>query len=302
MRTALKWIGFLFAALVGIVVAAYLVVFFISEARLNRVYEIEVQPVSIPDSVPSVEEVGFPLVAIGACTSCHGDDMAGQIMQDDPLSARFVATNLTSGEGGIGSEYTDLDWVRALRHGVDNEGQALLIIPAQEFGHMSGRDLGILISYLKNLPPVDKLLPESTFGPLGRVMLMTDGLPPETIPAELIDHDGEFIAESPPIGTVEYGAYIGAFCTVCHGPDLAGSPNPLEDFTKSPMNLTPGGLLGTWSEEDFFNTVRTGIAPDGYELDPEEMPWESIGKATDEQIRSLWMYLQTLPPVETQHR
>ena len=302
MRTALKWIGILLAGLVGMLLIAYLIIYFVSEARLKRVYEIEVAPIPIPESVGSVEQVGFPLVAVSACKSCHGEDLGGQIMQDDPLSARFVAPNLTSGKGGRIADFTDEDWVRAVRYGVDPDGEALLIIPSIELGHFSDRDLGVLIAYLKSLPPVDKELPESKFGPLGRVLLVAGMLPPETIPAEIIDPDISFVAESPREGTIEYGAYLGNFCTVCHGPDLVGSPNPLEEFTRSPMNLTPGGTLGTWSEEDFINTLRTGVAPDGYELDPEEMPWETIGKATDEQLRSVWLYLQTIPAIETEHR
>lgn len=302
MRTALKWISILLAGLVGVLLIAYLVIYFMSEARLKRVYQIEVAPIPIPESVGSVEEVGFPLVAVSACGSCHGEDLGGQIMQDDPLSARFVAPNLTSGAGGLTADFTDKDWVRAVRYGVDPDGEPLLIIPSIEFGHFSDRDLGVLIAYLKNLPPVDNELPESEFGPLGRVMLVAGMLPPETIPAEVIDPGISFVAESPPEGTVEYGAYLGNFCTVCHGPDLAGSPNPVGDFTLSPMNLTPGGILATWSEEDFFNTLRTGVAPDDYELDPNEMPWETIGKTTDTQLRSVWLYLQTVPAVETEHR
>lgn len=29
------------------------------------------------------------------------------------------------------------------------------------------------------------------------------------------------------------------------------------------------------------------------------MPWESFAKFDDEELIGLWMYLQTLPPVET---
>lgn len=302
MRTALKWIGILLAGLIGLLLIAYVVVYFMSEARLTRVYDVEVAPIDVPDTFGTIEEVGFPLVVASACQECHGEDLGGQVMEDDPLSARFVATNLTSGKGGLGEDYTDEDWMRAIRYGLDEDGTPLLIIPSVEMGHFSDADLGMLIGYLKSLPPVDNELPESSFGPLGRVLLLLGMLPPETIPAELIDPETEFLKDSPPVGTAEFGEYLATFCTVCHGQDFAGSPNPLEDFTRSPMNLTPGGVVGTWTEEEFFSTLRTGVAPDGYELDPEEMPWETIGKATDQQLRSVWLFLQSLPAVETVHR
>jgi hypothetical protein len=68
------------------------------------------------------------------------------------------------------------------------------------------------------------------------------------------------------------------------------------------MNLTPGGQLAEWSEEDFFQTVRTGIAPDGEVLEEEEMPWPIFAKFSDSELRAIWLYLQSLPAIETEHR
>lgn len=59
-------------------------------------------------------------------------------------------------------------------------------------------------------------------------------------------------------------------------------------------NLTPGGELAAWSEEDFFKTMRTGITPSGHQLDV-EMPWMYYGRMTDEELRAMWLYLQSLP-------
>ena len=303
MRTALKWMGIAFAGLVGILLIAYVAVYFISEQRITRAYEIEVEPVPIPENVPPIDEVGFPLIVIAGCQECHGEDLGGQVLVDDPLSMRLVAPNITAGEGGVVRDYSVTDWVRSLWHGVDPDGDAILMSPSDVFTHLSGTDLGLLIAYMEKVPPVDRELTESTLGPLGRVMLLLDLLPPYLITAETIDHEAERLSDSPPIGTVEYGEYLASFCTFCHQENFAGTDGPVDDrFSRSPMNLTPGGLLATWSEEDFANTLRTGIAPDGYELDPEEMPWETIGKVTDEQLHSVWLYLQTIPAVETQHR
>jgi cytochrome c1 len=170
-------------------------------------------------------------------------------------------------------------------------------------GKFCDSDLAMIFAYVNSLPPVDNVLPKSELGPLGRAMLVAGLLPPEMIPAEMIDHSAPSCFESPADGTLEFGEYLASFCSACHGQDFSGSPNPLgEEFTQSPMNLTPGGVMGDWSEAEFINTLRTGIAPDDYKLDPEEMPWQTIAKATDSQLKALWRYLQILPPVETEHR
>jgi hypothetical protein len=59
-------------------------------------------------------------------------------------------------------------------------------------------------------------------------------------------------------------------------------------------NLTPGGDPGGWSEADFIAAMRTGITPSGQALIP-EMPWQLYGKMTDEELRAVWLYLQSLP-------
>jgi hypothetical protein len=43
--------------------------------------------------------------------------------------------------------------------------------------------------------------------------------------------------------------------------------------------------------------VLEGIRPDGTQLDPKEMPWESISRHTYEELKALWAYLQTVEPV-----
>lgn len=53
-------------------------------------------------------------------------------MIDAPF-AQIYSANLTPGKGGAGSEFSDADFIRALRQGVDNQGRALVVMPAQVF-------------------------------------------------------------------------------------------------------------------------------------------------------------------------
>lgn len=65
-------------------------------------------------------------------------------------------------------------------------------------------------------------------------------------------------------------------------------------------NLTPDIETGTggWSEENFIGTMRTGKhLGSGRPILP-PMPWFSMAKLTDEDLRSLFAYLRSLPPVK----
>lgn len=64
-------------------------------------------------------------------------------------------------------------------------------------------------------------------------------------------------------------------------------------------NLTPDPEtgLGKWTEEMFIATMRTGRHQGkGRPLLP-PMPFENLGALNDEDIRSVFAYLQSLPPV-----
>lgn len=66
------------------------------------------------------------------------------------------------------------------------------------------------------------------------------------------------------------------------------------------MNLTPDPEtgLGKWTEKQFIDTMRTGrhLGIGRPILPP--MPYQIIGSATDEEIKALFAYLQSLPPVK----
>jgi hypothetical protein len=69
-------------------------------------------------------------------------------------------------------------------------------------------------------------------------------------------------------------------------------------------NLTPDKStgIGEWSEETFLQMARTGKhqgQPNGRAVLP-PMPWESLKGLTDEDLKAVWAYLKSLPPVKNQ--
>lgn len=293
-RKVLKWIGVGLGLIVGVLVAGLAFVYLWTEARVTRVYTTPSETVLIP-AHPSSTQRDWPLVIMSLCEECHGPNLAGMVLLDDD-TGRLVSTNLTAGRGGIGATYTDAAWVRALRHGLDTTSRPLLGMPSELWYQLNDDDLGEIIAYVKGVPPVDNELPPTELRLMGRIMIVTGLLPPEVIAAELIDHDGPRPPAVPPGVTAEYGRYMAnIMCANCHGTDLAGGPLEGEG-----RNLTPAGNLNGWTATDFINAVRTGNTPDGDVLDRMLMPWPYFRQMTDDELRAIWLYLRSLPPVEVE--
>lgn len=120
---------------------------------------------------------------------------------------------------------------------------------------------------------------------MGRVMLALDMVPP--VAADRIDHTALPPAAVELGVTIEYGEYIAqTTCIECHGANLNGIPfGPPGDQVPSP-NLTPGGKLAFWSEDEFLAILRTGVTPGGHELN-KSMPWQYFGQMTDDELKAL---------------
>lgn len=267
-------------------------IYFTVEGKLNQVYEIQLETLEVPTDPQSIERGEHLVKILAGCVDCHGEDLGGMIFFDDPLSGRISSKNLTSGKGGIGSTYSDADWARAIRHGVGSDGKPLVEIPSNIYYNIGDDDLGAMIAYLKSLPPVDNELPEDSVGPLTRIFIL---LEPSLLPASVIDHHAPRPATPAQGVSVEYGSYLAVACTVCHGENLSGGLG-----AGAGLNLTSGGELASWSEGDFINTLRSGVTPNGRELDPTLMPWKRIGKLTDDELKAIWLYLKAIPSVDSQ--
>jgi hypothetical protein len=117
----------------------------------------------------------------------------------------------------------------------------------------------------------------------------------------------------PPLATIERGKYLAndvALCVSCHtnrnlrtgeqlGPPFAGGQRM--DFAADPTrvlvtpNLTPDpetGVIAGWSEEQFIARFRRGpVIPETI------MPWGGYARMSDEDLRAIYLYLRSLPPV-----
>jgi mono/diheme cytochrome c family protein len=284
----LKWIAIALGSLIIILVVAAAVLGLTGGARINKEYSVQVRTITIPTDEASLDR-GDHLVQV-YCTSCHGDDLRGEPIFDEPSIARVVAPNIT----GLSENHDDSELILAIRHGLEHDGRPLMIMPADVFLRFSPEDLGSVIAYLKTVAAADGDPGETEVAFIGKIMMQL-GLFGDLFPAETIDHDLPYPAR-PPIGpNPEYGAYLAPLCQNCHGEDLAGDQPPDPASPPAP-NLTPGGRLVAWSEADFLKAVQTGITPDGRQMDNEFMPFEVLGRFHEEELQALWIHLQSLEP------
>jgi mono/diheme cytochrome c family protein len=302
VKKALKWVGIVVGILVGLVILLLAYVYFSTEARINKTYTIESEQISIPNDQEAVAR-GAHLAIVRGCLDCHTPDLGGGVVLEDPAIGLVYASNLTTGQGGVGSRYTDADWVRAIRHGVDVESKPVIFMPSWEFYTLSDQNLADIITYVKSVSPVDRQPRQNKMQLLIRGLWAFNQLGSPMLSAESIDHTGPRPVAPPEGVTAEYGGYLANGCTACHGSSLSGGPIPgaPPDFPPA-LNLTPGGELSGWTAADFIQTLRTGVTPSGHQIEPDYMPWPTFGQMTDDELTAIFLYLQSVPAKEYGNR
>ena len=106
---------------------------------------------------------GAALSAIGNCRGCHttpeGRSFAGGVPFPTPFGTVY-STNITPDAGtGIGA-WTEADFIRAMREGVDRAGRHLYpVFPYDHFTHVTDEDDRAIYAYLMTRPAVQARAP-----------------------------------------------------------------------------------------------------------------------------------------------
>jgi mono/diheme cytochrome c family protein len=145
-RTILRWTSRIALGAIGLVLVAGAATFGLTE-RMARKYTVPDHPIA-PRTDSAGLALGARLVKVRGCVDCHGANLAGDIMIDDPMVGRLSTPNLTL--GGRGAELEPRDWERAVRHAVRRDGSPLRIMPAHEFATIADDDLGAIVGYAKH--------------------------------------------------------------------------------------------------------------------------------------------------------
>lgn len=290
LKKILKWTGIILGCVILIGIAFYAVAYFSVRSRANKVYAVNLQQLAIPDDSASYE-MGKHTAAIRGCLECHGSNLGGKVFLSDstPIGVLYSA-NLTNGKGGI--NYTDQDWIRALRHGLNKENKSVWFMPTQHTtSQLSNKELASLICFLKKQPAVDNEQPQHELKPLGTILTFLGKFP--LFPAEAIDHNATYADHVKVEVSEAYGKYLAISCAGCHGEQYKGAPANGPGEPPIP-DLTSTGNLGKWTSDQFAATLRTGKTPEG-KLLSDYMPWKVFGKvSTDEELQAIYLYLHSL--------
>jgi mono/diheme cytochrome c family protein len=322
MRKVIKWTGILVGGIVVLVIGLVVFILLAWDRPVNR----DVTEMIAPMDEETLARGEYLYKYTLGCWDCHGADGGNSPDEVQAGGAEFdlseigppggfgvvYASNITPDpETGIG-DWSDGEIVRAIREGIDPEGQILFpIMEAEWWNGLSDEDTLALVAYLRSLKPVHNKVQDNRFSFAAKLLIglrIVNAQPviskPVTAPTKGV--------------TVEYGKYLATHastCVGCHSPrdpnsgqfDLsrifAGGlfPFPEEGFSTTGSNLTPdvGTGIGGWSEEDFMTANRLGLRPDGTVIIP-FMPWPYYSKWSDDDLRAVWLYLLSLNPIEHQ--
>jgi mono/diheme cytochrome c family protein len=292
-------------------------------AYVNLTYERDFSSTSIPEIKASTDakviaDGAYLANAIAHCPACHGNgeftnkrelppdsrDLRGGRVVETGLFGTFYPANITSDvDTGI-AKLSDGQLARVIRHGVSPTGKYDPLM-AIAVGPMADEDLTALISYLRTLPPIRNTVPADEWGLVGKAL--AGKFDPRMTKAPTFVPSGAV--------SIERGAYLAngpARCFGCHTPQDAlkgfaetaprfsggGKPQPDatdESFELLAPNLTPDpetGVLFNFTEDSFVDRVRkVGAVTRG-----SPMPWDNFKQMTDEDLKSIFSYLRSLPP------
>jgi mono/diheme cytochrome c family protein len=312
MKKFIKGTLIVLAVLMGLVAVFLIYV----QATYRQKYTVQVQeknPIRVSQDSAVIARGRYLVMGPAHCTSCHVPaEMQERVEQGEelPLIGGYEwhlpigiirSANITPDpETGIGNR-TDEDLVRMLRYGISHQGEAPM--PFMPFQNVSDEDLVAMISYLRAQKPVRHAVAPAEFNLMGKAVMRFVIKPegPKGTPPVVLNPDT----------TALYGGYLAnsvANCNGCHTardmatgayigePFAGGTPFEEKEITLTPPNLTPDpatGHISKWSEQDFLNRFRGGKV-----FKESHMPWGPFSTMTDSDLKAIYRYLQSLPPVE----
>lgn len=235
--------------------------------------------------------LGKRIYAVRAgCIDCHGENLAGAVMMENAAMGSIHGANLTP---AALKDWSDEEIARSIRYGIHRDGRSLKFMPSFDFAGLSKGDVAALVAYLRSVPPVATPSHENTFGPVARTMTVL-GKMPIMFPAAHIDPSQGFAEKPAEAATADFGRYLAASCTGCHGQEFKGGPIPGGDPSWPPASDIRLGSNPAWSAASFTTMIQTGVSPTtGKEMRP-PMPVHLLKQLNPDETKALWEYLGSL--------
>jgi hypothetical protein len=294
MKKVLKWLGIVVGVVIligGIFVATQVMAFNSSVAKVYDVPAPNIARSSDPEVIGRGKHLAESIAGC-ALSDCHGNDLSGGKLTDIGPVGKMIPQNITP--AGRAGEYSDGELARLILHGIKKDGTTIKMMPVPDFNWLPDEDVQAIISYLRSVPPVQKVNAGFEVGLLGKVLDRQDKFPIDI--ARRVDHAKRLDAPKPE-PTEKYGYFVGRLCVGCHGVNFSGGPIPgAPPSIPIPKNITPHETgIKAYSYDDFVKLLETGMKKDGTKLDP-FMPYEALGKMNEVERKALWAFLQKLEP------
>ena len=217
--------------------------------------------------------------------------MASQSL-NEPNGMRVWTPNISPGPGSVVAKYTEVDWVRTIRHGVKPDKRPILIMPCEDYNRFTDADLAAIVAYARSLPPEKGEAARMELPLVVKALYAADIVPDAP---QRIDHTlppAKAVAEGP---TPEHGAYVANMCKGCHGDNFTGGKIPGSPPDWPPAaDLTARATYATYdSLAKFRAMLRSGKRPTGEAI--KVMPFPSLGAMNDTDVEALYAFLTTLP-------
>ncbi len=275
------------------------------------------EPVTIarPDlSRSELADRGEALLGLAGCVNCHTakEEGAEPLGGGRPLKTpfgTFYAPNISSDPNeGIG-DWSDEDFVRALRYGRRPDGAHYFpAFPYVAYSRMTDADMLAIRNAIMSRPPVDRPnTPHDVAFPFNQRWGMGFW-------KALHFKPGAFEPDPAKSDAWNRGAYISealAHCGECHTPRdptggldrtrwMAGTVDGPEGETAP--NITPhsGTGIGDWSDGDIRFALSDGLLPDGDVVGSVmyEVVENGTSKLPEADLNAIVEYLRSLPPIE----
>src|SRR5271155_1662979 len=266
-------------------------------------------PTGVPADLASADPItrGEYLARAADCEVCHtapgGAAYAGGLAFSLPFGTLY-STNITADkETGIG-DYSDADFLNAVRRGVRRDGARLYpAMPYTSYTYMSDADVLAVKAYLFSLPEVRAANRSDTLGfPYNQRWSMIFW-------SAVFSDNSRFTPNAARSEQWNRGAYLAealAHCGECHTPrNLAFALNNRKKFAGAEtagwqaFNITSeeGTGIGSWSDDEVFAYLSQGHAPNrGTAAGPMgEAVDQSLSHMAGSDIRSLVVYLRSVP-------
>lgn len=262
-------------------------------------------------------ERGEYLALAGNCFSCHttgsGGFMAGGVSFETPFGTIY-STNITPDpDTGIGN-WTGLQFLNSMRHGVRADGQHLYpAFPYTAFTKVTDEDLAALFVYLKSIPAIRQ---ENTANDIAFPFSVRTLM---AVWKTMFFDEGSFAYDESKSAEWNRGAYLVdalAHCGACHTPrnilgaertGMAMAGGVYTDKVPS-GNLRPWSApnltsasngLGLWQVGEVASYLKSGINAHVATFGPmNEVIINSTRHLSEADVTAMAVYLKGLPPIE----